>query len=342
MVMPPIQSRRDFLVSATSATAASLIGARTALAGEPPPEVTTIRLRRDSPGPGFICCAPEYAAEELLRAEGFTDIQYIFVPPGLPTVEAFARGELDFALYITVSATIRLDAGVPITLLAGVHTGCFELFVHGAIQTVTDLNGKRVGILSPGAPDHLYLSIMAAYVGLDPEKDIHWVMEEDRTSTMELFVQGKIDAFLASVPEPQQLRARNVGRVILNTTTDKPWSEYFCCMLAGNSEFVRNNPIATKRVLRAILKANDLCAAEPERVTRYLIDRGFVEGYEYALETLREIPFAQWREFDPEDSLRFFALRQHEIGMITSTPGKIIAEGTDWRFLNELKRELKA
>ena len=29
-------------------------------------------------------------------------------------------------------------------------------------------------------------------------------------------------------------------------------------------------------------------------------------------------------------------------GMIKSTPQQIIAEGTDWRFLNEIKRELKA
>ena len=50
----------------------------------------------------------------------------------------------------------------------------------------------------------------------------------------------------------------------------------------------------------------------------------------------------EWREFDPEDSLRFYALRLHEVGMIKSSPNTILAEGTDWRFLNELKRELKA
>ena len=99
-------------------------------------------------------------------------------------------------------------------MLAGVHTGCFELFVHGPIQTITDLKGKRVGIWLPGAPDHLYLSIMAAYVGLDPQTDIHWVTTADRSSTMELFVRGEVDAFLASIPEPQELRARGIGRVI--------------------------------------------------------------------------------------------------------------------------------
>lgn len=114
------------MVSLLAAGAAGVPGAREALAGEPPPELTTLRLRRDSPGTGFICYAPEYVAEELLRAEGFTDIQYIFVPAGERTAEAFARGELDFGLFIAMSAAIRLDAGVPITMLAGIHTGCFE------------------------------------------------------------------------------------------------------------------------------------------------------------------------------------------------------------------------
>ena len=40
--------------------------------------------------------------------------------------------------------------------------------------------------------------------------------------------------------------------------------------------------------------------------------------------------------------MRFYALRLHELGMIKIEPQKIIAEGTDWRFFDELKRELKA
>ena len=56
---------------------------------------------------------------------------------------------------------------------------------------------------------------------------------------------------------------------------------------------------------------------------------------------MREIPYAKWREYDPEDTVRFYALRLNEVGMIKSSPQKIIAQGTDWRFLKELKRELK-
>ncbi len=182
---------------------------------------------------------------------------------------------------------------------------------------------------------------MAAYVGLDPAKDINWVASTD-PKPVDLFAAGKVDAFLGFPPEPQELRARHIGNVIVNSSEDRPWSQYFCCMLAGNTEFIHRYPIATKRVLRATLKATDLCATEPERAARRLVDAGFTNRYDYALQSLTEVHYDVWRELDPEDSIRFYALRLHEVGMIKSTPQEIIAKGTDWRFLNELKRELKA
>jgi NitT/TauT family transport system substrate-binding protein len=130
--------------------------------------------------------------------------------------------------------------------------------------------------------------------------------------------------------------------VILNTATDRPWSQYFCCIAFGNRDFVRERPVATKRALRAILKAADMCASQPEKAAQRLVDEAFAERYETALQVLTELPYNVWREYDPEDSLRFYALRLHEVGMIESSPNALIAEGTDWRFLDELKRELKA
>jgi NitT/TauT family transport system substrate-binding protein len=216
-----------------------------------------------------------------------------------------------------------------------------ELFAQKSIRTISDLRGKKVGIDVLGSGLHLNVAIMAAYVGLDPEKDIEWV-ETPRAKRVETFVAGEVDAFLGTPPESQEMRARKVGHVILDTTLDKPWSHYFCCMLCGNQNFVRDHPIVTKRVLRAVLKANDICAAEPEKVTQLLIDRGYTQQYDYVRQTLTELPYARWREFDAEDSMRFFALRLHEIDMIKSSPNALLARGTDWRFLNELKRELKA
>jgi NitT/TauT family transport system substrate-binding protein len=149
-------------------------------------------------------------------------------------------------------------------------------------------------------------------------------------------------AFLAFPPEPQELRARGVGCMILSLTTDKPWSQYFCCMAAGNRAFVREHPVATKRFLRAILKAADLCATAPETAAQRLINGKFMPRYDYAFQALSDLPYASWREFDPEDTLRFYALRLRDVGMIKSNPKTLIAEGTNWKFLNEIKRELKA
>jgi NitT/TauT family transport system substrate-binding protein len=93
--------------------------------------------------------------------------------------------------------------------------------------------------------------------------------------------------------------------------------------------------------LRAFLKATDICALEPERIAKSLVEKGFTPREDYALATLRELPYARWREYNPEDSIRFYSLRLHEAGMIKSSPQKIISQGTDWRFVEELKKELK-
>jgi NitT/TauT family transport system substrate-binding protein len=251
------------------------------------------------------------------------------------------RGEIDFGTTTAAVLPFQLDAGATVTALAGVHSGCYELFAHEPIRTIGDLKGKRVGIQRLTSGGHLYLAIMAAQVGLEPHKDIDWIVPSEGNA-LELFAEGKVDAFLGFPPEPQELRARGFSRVILSTAVDKPWSQYFCCILYGSRQFVRDHPVATKRVLRAVLKAADMCAAEPERAAQRLVDGGFTPRYDYALQTLTELPYNRWREFDPEDSMRFFALRLHEVGMIASSPNALLAEGTDWRFLNELKRELKA
>jgi NitT/TauT family transport system substrate-binding protein len=334
--MQMTQSRRDFLASLSAAGAAGALGARPSLADEPPPETTTVRLSK-IPG---VCIAPQYAAEELLRTEGFTDVRYVEMEPGLGPSESVARGELDFILNFTPLIVIPMASSSPITVLAGVHPGCFELFANERIGSVLDLRGRSVGVQGIGSTPHVFLAAMASYVGLDPVNDIDWVTSPS-IRPKELFVEGKIDAFLGFPPEPQELRARKIGHVILDSAVDRPWSQYFCCLLVGNTEFVHQHPIATKRVVRAILKATDLCVAEPERVAQRLVDGGFTPRYDYALQALNEVPYGAWRDYDPEDTIRFYALRLHEAGMIGASPNAIIAEGTDWRFLNELKRELK-
>ena len=331
--MPIMQTRRRFLAMTTLAGAAGILSPRGTQAAEGPLETTTVRLQTPA-----LCVSSLHIAEELLRAEGFTDIRYT-APPDSATILPI-HGDVDFSSAYASDAVRAIDAGEPLMLLAGVMVGCFELFGNEGIRNIADLKGKSVGVEALGSNPHALLTLLAAQVGLDPVKDLHWVTDP-KVKPKELFEQGKIDAFLAFPPEPQELHARGIGHVMVNTAVDRPWSQYFCCMLAGNREFVASHPVATKRVVRAILKATDLCAAEPARAAQWLADRGLTPHYDYALQTLSEEGY-RWREYDAEDTLRFYALRLRDAGFIKSTPQKIIADGTDWHLLDELKRELKA
>ena len=316
------------------AAAANLVHSPRLLAEQEALETTSVRLFRGTP----ICGAPVYAAEELLRTEGFTDIRYVEPVNGLTSNDLVRRGEIDFISAFAIQHLKALDAGVPLTVLAGLHAGCFEFFAQKNIHGIAELKGKSVGLkLSP--PD--LLTLMAAQVGLDPVKDINWVTDSS-LDPLALFAEGKIDAFLGFPPEPQELRARNAGHVIVSTAADRPWSQYFCCVLSGNGEYVRKYPVATKRVLRAILKATDLCATDPASAARRIVDRSFAPRYDFALQTLSENFYDKWQDYDTEDTLRFYALRLREAGLIKSSPQKLISSGTDWPFLDELKRELKA
>jgi NitT/TauT family transport system substrate-binding protein len=332
--MPMRQTRRRFLTTLSGAGAVGLFHAPRVLAAEGPLETTSVRLFKSS----LICsAAPQYAAEELLRAEGFKEIAYIEATRSeLPQV--FADGRVDFTVTFAVNHIQAIDHGAPITILAGVHAGCYELFAREGLGSITELKGKQVG-LQAGSP--ALLKLMAAQVGLDPEKDFQWVIDP-KVKPLDLFAEGKIDAFLGFPPEPQELRARHAGHVILDTTVDRPWSQYFCCMLGGNREYVQKHPIATRRVTRAILKATDLCAHEPARVAQHIVHRGLSGQYDYQRQALSELPYYKWRDYDAEDTIRFYSLRLYEAGLIKLSPNNILAEHTDWRFFDELKRELKA
>src|SRR5256712_3622339 len=328
--------RRDFLRGATLAVTAGALSPAVGDGADAPPETKRIRLVKIP----SICRSPQYIAEDLLKAEGFSEVEYVDKQGGGASIKALATGEADITLNYVGPTILGVDAGYPLVFLGGVHVGCFEVFGTNDVRSIRDLKGKTVAVVELGGSEYVFLASMAAYVGLDPRKDIRFITRP-RAEAMQLLAEGKIDGYLGFPPDPQELRAKKIGHVVVNSATDRPWSQYFCCMLTGNREFVRKHPAATKRAVRAILKGAEVCAAEPERVARFIVDKHYATNYEYSLQTLREIRYSRWRDYHPEDTIRFYSLRLHEVGMIKSTPQKILAQGTDWRFLDELKKELK-
>jgi NitT/TauT family transport system substrate-binding protein len=349
-------SRREFLRAAAGAGA---VGAGAVLLGgcgsddsrgsptstpgivvDPPPETTTIRLPKTAI---FVpWTAPIYLAEQFLPAEGFTTVQYVDLPDEPSDTQRLAAGEIDIGVPYASSVTVAADRGDPLVILAGVINSPFVLFGNESVQSLRDLKGKRIWVQKRDATDSVYAlwAALLAYVGIDLEHDVEFV-ELSAADAIQQAAAGTIDAWLTPRPYSTLLRNANIGHVILDGTVDPPWSHYFFAMATANRDFVEKHPAATKRALRAILKATDLCGREPERAAHYLMDRGFTPlPYDQVLEGITGVSHAAWREFDPEDTIRFYALRLREAGLVRSTPDELIARVTDWRYLNEIKREL--
>jgi NitT/TauT family transport system substrate-binding protein len=231
-------------------------GGRTSLASEPPPETTKLRLFEIP----VTCIAPQWAVRELLYAEGFTDVQYVtwgrqtqnWVP------EVLVSDEVDISLSFIPTDLIHVDAGEPVVWLAGSHIGCVELIGNDRVGSTRDLKGKTVVVGAMRDPGHIFTSMFAAHVGLDPQTDINWLV--DPHFTIEQLAEGKFDACMIGPPASPAVREKNVGHVLVNTTTDKPWSQYFCCMIASTKVFVQQHPVATKRAVRALFSRQPTCA----------------------------------------------------------------------------------
>jgi len=110
--------------------------------------------------------------------EGFTDIRYIRYPKQTDNwpPRGVASREFDIGLSFITTDLVHIDEGDPIVILAGSHIGCTEVFASRRVRSTTDLKGTTVAISKLRSDEHLFISMIAAYVGLHPERDINWVV----------------------------------------------------------------------------------------------------------------------------------------------------------------------
>src|SRR5262245_42913183 len=199
-------TRRDFVRSFTLAGATGLLLRREIAAAEPSPETNRIRL----PQTGAMCEAPQYVVGDLLRAEGFSAVEYVKVGPADPSRTAqleslLASGAIDLGFNFAAPVIVQVASGAPIVLLAGVHPGCCEPFCSDRVPAVRGVTGKTVAVSVLGAAQQLYVASMVAYIGLDPRKDVSFVAASGPEG-MRLFGEGKVDGYLGFPPDPRELR----------------------------------------------------------------------------------------------------------------------------------------
>jgi NitT/TauT family transport system substrate-binding protein len=308
--------------------------------GEPPPEVTEIRLPRNSVG----CVAPLLAAEEFLHEEGFQQVHYQVLEPKYSLItESVLSGRIDMTFNFVPAVLHAIDAGDPLVVLGGAHVACFQVVAGDHVQSLSDMRGRRFAIpeIDPKPSDFAFVTSIMQYIGLNADRDFEIVSTPNLAfGPPRPLVEGHSDATLLLTPRTAEYRARGVGHVVLDSMLDEPWRQYFCCLLNTRREFAEQYPVATRRVVRAILKGIDRCAREPDAVAQLLYDRRWILTKDSADQAVREVAFDAWRSQDPSDTIRFNALRLNEAGVIDSTPEEIIERATDFTYFNELKEEL--
>ena len=281
-----------------------------------------------------ICASPMYLSREFLGQEGFTDVQTF--PQTGEIYQDVADGKVDIAIDFGLILVQQMDAGLHLKALAGVHAGCYEVFAREGIATIGQLDGKKIAhdeTIDPG-----FIATILRWVGIPVDE--RTLVGYPAKQLVAALANGEVDAVLATPPFNHRLRAAKVGHVVVSGTDDRPWAQYFCCMVYAGSDFVKKNPVATKHALRAFLKGADFIVRDPEGAARYLVEHKDTEDYDETLAELKHLNYNIWRTYDAEDSLRYFSLRMKDTGDIRGTPAQIIKKNADWRFVDELKREM--
>jgi NitT/TauT family transport system substrate-binding protein len=312
----------------------------------PPPETTTVRIATP-----FACDPPLWLAKDFLLEEGFTDVRY--VGSGKPRNWA-ASGTVDFGAVHPEEFVAAIDGGAPLVVLAGIHSGCQEVWVGPGIAALRDLRGKSIAVFAKNTGDQFFnfFATTLAYGGIDPVRDVTFFeVGPDYAALMKAFVDGRSDAFLAAADGAAVLRRnpRTPSTKILDQSVDKPWSQYVCCMLTANRDWARQHPVATKRFTRAVMHAADATVKDLPRAAHLGAAGGFQPLLEHPTALSDEqiinetiaMPSYDWRELDPEETVRFFALRLGDVKLIKSTPQQILNQGSDVSYLRQLQKELK-
>lgn len=301
----------------------------------PPPETKTIRL-------GLAPCdAPLMISERYLQEEGFTDIQF----QAASGVALLTDGKADLLITFPPWLTSAADSGKAVVGIGPVHPGCVEFWAPPSVATLKDVRGHTVVVRgkTPDDAAYPYLAIGLKNVGVDPS-EVNFVVDP-AADLPKLFLEGKSDLLFLATTGLVAFKANpaNKGHVVLDQTMDAPWSEQACCILTTTSDWLRANPVAAKRALRAIYRAADSLPKDRADAAKIATDKGLFGGaanVELVRGAANMVP-VDWRTYDVAESMRFHAKLLNSVGLLKLTPDEVVTKVVDLRLTKELAIELK-
>lgn len=302
----------------------------------PPPETKTIRLQFNP------CDAPLMISEPYLREEGFTHVTFTDTIPGLDTL---VNGEADIAVPGVGSLAGVVDSGGRFVGIGPVHPGCAQIWAPQRLASLNDARGHTV-VVNSKAPNFLpnwFIPIALKNAGIDPS-EVNFVVQPDADLT-QLFLAGKSDLLVLADINAMAFQEdpANTGHVVLDQTMDAPWSQEDCCVIGTTRDWLQANPIAAKRVLRAIYRAADSLPKDRADATKVATNKGLFGGQQnlaLVRSAANMVPY-DWRNYDIAESMRFHAGLMNSVGLIKLTADEAVTKAIDVHVVNELVTGLK-
>lgn len=226
---------------------------------------------------GITCEAPIYAAVEkgFFKEEGL-DVTLVKCDWS-NYKDVMALGGFDITHHLIMYFLKPIEQGLDVKFTGGIHRGCLRVQapLNGKIKTIEDLRGKRIGIPGMGTPPFIFANRVLGAHGIDPSKDITWVVYPSGELGLALD-KGDVDAVADSEPIGTLLTASGKVQTIADQAKDVPYKDEYCCAVVVNGKFLAANPKAAAAATRALLKAAKWVQTNPAAAARLSVEKKYL------------------------------------------------------------------
>lgn len=227
---------------------------------------------------GGACVSAKYLAEELGYYEEYgINATYL---EGSSVVDTVGTGQCKWGTDHIATMLVPVTNGVDMTFVCGSHMGCKSVYVFNDsdIKTAEDLKGKTIAIHDGiGNSDQNIIYRMLDTEGVDPTEGIEYSNIEDSAATVAAMESGEVDASIFS-DYFVIANYKDQMRKVCSITPVDGFTGEVCCVTAMNNDFIKENPVHAKYVVKAIKRAGEYARLNPEDAVQILYDNDKMTG----------------------------------------------------------------
>jgi NitT/TauT family transport system substrate-binding protein len=262
------------LALVTIPAAGIFAGCRSGTAPDGPAESNRIKIAYL----GLTCEAAIFVAHEkgFFKDEGL-DVELVKTDwDGLRDGLGLGRFDANYTLIMYLLKPI--EQGLDVKITGGVHSGCLRVQagLKSSIKSVEDLRGKRIGVpTNLGSPPFLFASRVLAAHGMNPNKDVEWVVLPPDVLGLAID-NGQVDAVTNSEPIGSILTAQGKVRTIADQAVDPPYSDEYCCAVVVSGALAKRSPAAAAKVTCAMLKGASWVDRNPTAAAALSVEKRYI------------------------------------------------------------------